>query len=58
MEKRCFIKFDSLMKDTLTNDNFKSEEKKKKQKWNSFIWQDIKQILIFLWLMDKNEISF
>ena len=32
MEKRCFIKFDSLMKDTLTNDNFKSEEKKKKAK--------------------------
>lgn len=29
MEKRCFIKFDSLMKDTLTNDNFKSEKKKK-----------------------------
>ena len=44
------------MKDNLTNDNFKSE--KKKQKWNSFIWQDITQILIFLWLMDENEISF
>ena len=42
------------MKDNLTNDNFKSEKKSKNES-HSF---EIKQILIFLWLMDENEISF